>query len=200
MASSCTLSTYPTPHARTDETSADVRECEIIGGLSCPGSDNNGSICETDEYCTCGWTGPLCSECAVHHFMASDGCQLCRDIKTHLPRILIGSGIVVVAGIVMGLCYVNSSHEKMQKVSRLNTGVEALGQLYQSGQVKFFILLLMFQVLSQFAQNVASSGKGSYPEPALTFVEQLGLANFDVVALVPIDCMHSNTDFCTSHQ
>ena len=113
---------------------------------------------------------------------------------------LIGSGIFMVAGVIVGLCYANSSQEKMQKWPRLNAAAETLNQLYQSGQVKFLILLLMFQVVSQFSQVVASSGNGRYPEPARTFVQQLGLANFDALAVVPVDCMYSNTNFCASYR
>ena len=112
---------------------------------------------------------------------------------------LIGSGIFMVAGVIVGLCYANSSQEKMQKWPRLNAAAETLNQLYQSGQVKFLILLLMFQVVSQFSQVVASSGNGRYPEPARTFVQQLGLANFDALAVVPVVCMYSNTNFCASY-
>ena len=97
----------------------------------------------------------------------------------------------------MGLCYANNSKEGMLRWPRLKATVEMLGQLYQSGQVKFFILLLMFQVVSQFSQVVASSGNGRYPEPARSFVQQLGLANFDALAVVPVDCMYSNANFCT---
>ena len=102
----------------------------------------------------------------------------------------------MVAGVIVGLCYANSSQENMQKRPRLKAAIETLGQLYQSGQVKFLILLLMFQVVSQFSQVVASSGNGRYPEPARTFVQQLGLANFDALAVVPVDCMYSSTNFC----
>ena len=190
----------PTDDRRTDESSADVRECTSFGDVACPGSaDNNGSRCATDdEYCACGYHGPLCSECVNEYFLASDGCQLCRDTKAHLPTIFIGSGIFVVAGVIAGLCYANSSQEKIQTRPRLKAAIETLNQLYQTGQVKFFILLLMFQVVSQFSQVVASSGNGRYPEPARTFVQQLGLANFDMLAVVPVDCMYSNTNFCAS--
>ena len=73
--------------------------------------------------------------------------------------------------------------------------VKALLQLYQTGQVKFFVLLLMCQVLSQFSNVVSSSGNGEYPQPAKSFVKGLGVANFDVHAVVPVDCMFPASSF-----
>ena len=95
----------------------------------------------------------------------------------------------------MGLCVANASEEKLRRWPRLHYAVKALLQLYQTGQVKFFVLLLMCQVLSQFSNVVSSSGNGEYPQPAKLFVKGLGVANFDVLAVVPVDCMFPASSF-----
>ena len=111
--------------------------------------------------------------------------------------IAIGVSVLVVVGVIMGLCFANASEAKLQNWPRFRAAIRAVVQFYQAGQVKLFILMLMCQVLSQFSGVVSSSGSGDYPEPAKSFVQRLGIANFDLLAVVPVDCMLPASTFYT---
>ena len=45
-----------------------------------------------DSYCECGYTGPLCSECAASYFfVGSEGCSKCSNANRHAPNIALVS-------------------------------------------------------------------------------------------------------------
>ena len=152
--------------------SVDVRECRF-GDVACPAG--NVSRCTSDgDYCECGFTGPLCSECLREYFQSANGCELCQDVEAHLPNILVGAAVLVAVALGAGGCYVRRSN--LERWPKVKAAVEFAVQLYQSGNVKFFILVLTFQVISQFTSVVASTGSGDYPEPAATFARRIGAA------------------------
>ena len=51
------------------------------------------------------------------------------------------------------------------------------------------------QVISQFATISQSTGEGSLPEPAATFVRALSLTNFEFLGFVPLGCVTSGMTF-----
>jgi hypothetical protein len=51
------------------------------------------------------------------------------------------------------------------------------------------------QVISQFAKISSSTGSGSYPEPAKTFVSALSMTNLEVFGFVPLSCVVSGATF-----
>ena len=182
---------------RTDALSFDVKKCRY-STLSCPGVGKRKNTTVDDAgggrnmYCGPAYVGPLCSQCSGEHFMSwtqQGKCFECTVGKDHAPTIGIAS-VIFVLGVVMTIGAVqlrrNANNPKMLKLRRL----------YRLAKMKFFVLFVGAQVLSQFSTvSSSSAGDGSFPEPAATFVRALGLSNLAIPGFVPIRCAASETTF-----
>ena len=76
-----------------------------------------------------------------------------------------------------------------------DTFIAKAEKIYLLAKVKLFSLFLASQVISEFATISSSTGGGSYPEPAATFVRALAVTNFDILGFVPLGCLIRNTNF-----
>ena len=173
--------------------SKELYECRY-GANACPGDlSRNVTACpiRNDPYCACGYSGPLCSECAQRYRLTSSAtgqeCEPCHEDQIGLSNIII-SGVVL----VVGLALIVGVHVK--------TGLrKKMMESYKHGKTKGFILLQLFQVITQFASISQSTGDGqTYAEPATTFVQVLGVSNFDIFNIFYFKCALPTATFYTT--
>ena len=53
----------------------------------------------------------------------------------------------------------------------------------------------MFQVISEFGTISSGAGDETFPEPAATFVQALGVCSLDVLGFVPLGCVFREANF-----
>ena len=129
---------------RADDESDDVRECRF-GARSCPGANLSQATGE-DAYCGPEFSGPLCSQCATDHFLSWAGegdCLICESDKSHWPTIGLGSSLLILAALFLGV------FRKFCKVKSeaLPSTFATLERLYLLAKVKIFTLFLVAQVI-----------------------------------------------------
>ena len=150
-----------------------VRECSFSARTSCPGvvySKNTTNKNVTypcpdgrpqDQYCACGYMGPLCSQCDSDYFSVwtgSGGCKLCKKGESHVPTVILGI-FVFICGSAFALACVKAIKQAFPK----------LKQLWRVGAVKLRVLFFAAQIISEFATISSETGASKYPEPASTF-------------------------------
>lgn len=98
---------------RASDISTKVYECRY-GSRSCPGADPNETTAREDAYCASAYAGPLCSVCALEHFLTPDNeCLQCDQGGAWLPTIVTATVVVSCATFVAGLCIQAGVKEKV---------------------------------------------------------------------------------------
>ena len=181
-----------------------MREC-ALAKTACPGE---GLRCtdqtlNDDEYCACGYRGPLCSECAPGFFKSWAGetnCALCDETKGHVPGMVLGGVVltllvtIVVAGVKFKKKNSKDDAEKPpSKPSKIKMRLQSIASnarlIYKVAKVKRKEMILACQVISLFPDVLSdSSGRKTYPDAASTFSSSLGVTNLDVFSLIPFGC------------
>jgi len=188
---------------RSAATSTDVRECKL-GKVACAGGN------ETSQYCRRGYSGPLCDVCARRFFYhwGQGNCQPCGEARSHLLNMtvwLVLAVVLVVCVLMAQVCdnvrtrQLSAGHptRRMLRISReiaeaLHV-LSAKGQhVYHNGGVKFFLVVVTLQVIYAFSCVTFATGDVRYPNPARAFANVAGVANFEVLAYVPIECIFPN--------
>ena len=121
--------------------SVDVRECGFTALYSCPGMPNCTLACsmgtKVNQYCACGYRGPLCSECDANYFAVwtgSGGCKKCDQGESHVPTALLGVFVVLCGLVFAATC-----------VTRIKKSFPKAKQLYRLGSVKVRVLFFAAQ-------------------------------------------------------
>ena len=131
---------------RLDSSSADVRLCRF-GERSCPGDEGGDdfTVCSSptdDQYCGCGYAGPLCATCAPKFFQgwAGGSCVDCGEPKGHRPSIVLAS---VLATLAIVCASIAAAHQK-----RIRGGqrFQILQYLSRVGRVKTRVVFFSVQV------------------------------------------------------
>ena len=181
---------------RTSGESTKLYKCRH-GTTSCPGNHNQTG---EDPYCGVGFTGPLCSACKAHFFKSWSGdgqCYECDAKKSHHPTIWIGCGAMVGFAVLLAAtikkCQPGANRDRSAvseadddeappaATASLTHLIQRAAHLYRVGEIKMFTLLVMSQTISQFVYISKSTGTNSaVPEPAMSLVGLLSVANLDV--------------------
>ena len=185
---------------RVDDESDRVYECRF-GRTSCPGTsvldDDGDTNCSNAKwpYCKCGYTGALCAVCAPNYYESWGGTQCvdCENEQGHAHAIAIGASLFVFTIASVGIAI--TQRKRIVNSARWRTA----RYLYRLGRVKMRVVFFALQVLSEFSlistKTVQSGSDGGFPEPAATFSRMLGVANFDVIGLVPMGCVLPEATF-----
>lgn len=161
---------------RTDDDSDDIRPCRV-GVISCPGDGKNqasanlpskqrvtsSGATKRNPYCAPNYLGPLCSVCADGFFTswAGDGeCYECATGTSHLPTILLASGVLV----FVAVCAVECAFRKVHRNPGLSTRTASIQKstpssfatakhVYALAKFKIFTLFLTAQARKMALQS-----------------------------------------------
>ena len=124
-------------------------------------------------------------------------CDSCDASKGHAPTIIFASVIFVLFGVAGAIAYT-------QKQRVINSVFYQTARYFlRVGKVKIRLVFFSAQVLSEFsliAQKTNAGdggGNGGFMEPAATFARSLGVANFDVLGFLPMNCVLPESSFYT---
>ena len=192
---------------RTSPASSDVLPC--LGEHHCAGGN------ETENLCEYGYEGPLCAVCSNGFASVGSGadmhCNVCEG--SAFLTIAVGCSIIALAilGIVFWCCRSAKKGENIEETglaaadsledqaSRVRNSseaarakIEAVTGFIENAQPYFKILLAYFQV----AGGLSFAFRLRFPPMFTDFINMAkGVLSLDVLSLMPIGCITSNSNF-----
>ena len=118
--------------------------------------------------------------------------KIARNTHGHAPTIAMGLSLFVLAATGVGIAL--TKRKRIVNSARYLTA----RYFYRLGRVKMRVIFFAAQTLSEFSlisTNTADSGGSGFPEPAATFSRMLGVANFDVIGIIPMGCVLPEATF-----